>query len=296
MPNAGDWAQDIKQRVQSYQDQAVISRERDAGLNQRRLDNKQRIAQDAADARNRQGYGWNQQEMDASLQMAEQSRQQQQQGLGMLNRQMDTSRQSAASNAMLAGGQQAQGLQTSLAGLARGGPVGALAARDGAAMGNALAGQQVLGQAQALRAQEAAQAANQYGSAAAEMRQGDAQARGVAQGAAEARANSYMTGMQQNEARSEFGEGLGANMYGAEMQAAANARSREEQARELAEKARRQAEDTDNQKAGADRALLGTAISFAGKYYRKYGGGIGQDGKSINSPTDSSQNSDDGKS
>jgi len=170
----------------------------------------------AQGARDRGGYALDEGQWSAFGGVDSSGRADQSAYLGMLRGQMDTSRQSVASNALLAGAQQGQGLQTSLAGLARGGPVGALAARDGAAMGNALSGQQAIGQAQALRAQEAAQASSQYGAASAAMVGADQAAQRQGASWAEDQARARLTNAQQNAARERSFEGLRQDVLGAQ--------------------------------------------------------------------------------
>ncbi len=155
----------------------------------------------AMGARDRQGYQYDDRQYGESLAQAQQARGQQQQGLGLLRDQMDLSQSSAASRAVLAGGQQAQGAQSSLATVARGGAMGRIAAQTQAARGNIAIGQQAAGQANVVRQQEAQRAGLAYGQQATAMREGDAATRGLEAGAAEGKAGSAFQNDAANAAR-----------------------------------------------------------------------------------------------
>lgn len=185
----------------------------------------------AADAAvNRSGYLFNDQQYNQAQANAAQARGQQQQGLDMLRSQMGPGG-SAASAAVAASTQRNAGLQTSLSGLARGGAVGQMAARDQAAYGNAVAGQQGAAAAGIIREQEREQAALQYGQQAGAMRAGDDAMRGVAQGYANAQHGARMGMDELNASRQRGYEAMRGNVYGANQQAAQGAMGLEQQRR-----------------------------------------------------------------
>lgn len=198
----------------------AAARQSYGGSQQAFRDEAEGLRAGAQAARGREGFALNEGQWAAFGGVDAAGRSAQQDYLGMLRGQMDTSRQSVASNALLAGNQQGQALQGSLAGLARGGAGGALAARDGAAMGNALSGQTAYGQAQALRADEAAAAANQYGAAAAAMAAGDQSRQRQGAAWAEEQAKSRLTNAQQNAGRERSFEGLRGDVLGAQQKSA----------------------------------------------------------------------------
>jgi hypothetical protein len=204
----------------SPEQRQAAARQSYGGSQQAFRDEAEGLRAGAQAARGREGFALNEGQWAAFGGVDAAGRSAQQDYLGMLRGQMDTSRQSVASNALLAGNQQGQALQGSLAGLARGGAGGALAARDGAAMGNALSGQTAYGQAQALRADEAAAAANQYGAAAAAMAAGDQSRQRQGAAWAEEQAKSRLTNAQQNAGRERSFEGLRGDVLGAQQKSA----------------------------------------------------------------------------
>jgi hypothetical protein len=203
----------------------------------------------AADAAvNRGGYLFNDQQYNQAQANAAEARGQQQQGLDMLRYQMGNG-PTEATRAMAASAERNAGLQTSLAGLARGGAVGQMAARDQMQLGNAQAGQQAAQQAGILRAQEQEQAALQYGQQAGAMRAGDDAMRGVAQGYSNAQHGARMGMDELNASRQRGYEALRGNVYGQNQAAAQGAMGLEQ--------ARRGMEDGD------------TAAQYAGDQRRK---------------------------
>jgi hypothetical protein len=217
----------------------------------------------AMEARGRQGYQYDDAHYGESMAQAQQARGQQQQGLGMLRDQMDLSQSSAASRAVLAGGQQAQGAQSSLATVARGGAMGRIAAQAQAARGNIAIGQQAAGQANVVRQQEAARATAQYGQAASAMRAGDQATMGQASQSAEDRNQSAFQNQQQNAAREKAAQQtrdaiLKANATSQQGQAANESRWR--QAEYDREQGNEEKAATDN---AAAVAALGSATSSA---------------------------------
>lgn len=185
----------------------------------------------AADAAvNRGGYLFDDRKYNEAQANAAQARGQQQQGLDMLRYQMGSG-PTEATRAMQASAESNARLQGSLAGLARGGATGQIAARDQAALGNALAGQQSAQQANIIRAQEQEQAALAYGQQAGAMRAGDDAMRGVAQGYANAQHGARMGMDELNASRQRGYEAMRGNVYGANQQAAVGAMGLEQQRR-----------------------------------------------------------------
>lgn len=178
-------------------------------------DAKKRLGAKADDAMGRQGYGYNLDQYNEARGLAGVDRQQQMQGLGMLRDQM-TARRTAGSEAIQQGAERAAARQSSLATLARGGMLGEVAANQQANAGNLMAGQVAGGQMQALRAQEAQQAALQYGQAANQIRSLDAATQAQAGTAAEAQAANRMRTDEQNAARQRDAEALRASVLGAQ--------------------------------------------------------------------------------
>jgi hypothetical protein len=213
-------------------------------------------------ARGRGGFALDESQWSAFGGVDDAGRTDQQRGLEMLRNQMDASRQSVGSNAILSGSQAAQGMQASLAGLARGGAVGQMAARDQMQLGNMQMGQAAYGQAGALRAQEAAQASNQYGAAAASVTAADQQRQREAAQWAEAQAASRMTNAKQNAARERGFEGLRSGALSAQQSSAQN------QATDFANNEARRwaiAQGDAAAKAAADAAIVGAIGSGAAK-------------------------------
>lgn len=176
---------------------------------------KKRLGSKADDAMGRQGYGYDLNQYNESRGLADVDRQQQMQGLDMLRDQM-TARRTAGTEAIQQGAANAAARQSSLATLARGGMLGEVAANQQANAGNLLAGQVAGGQAAALRAAEAQQAALQYGQAAGQIRSLDAASQAQAGSAAEAQAANRMRTDEQNAARQRDAEALRASVLGAQ--------------------------------------------------------------------------------
>ena len=175
----------------------------------------------AADASiQRGGYLYDDRNYQQAQDNAAQSRGQQEAGLSMLRDQMDMSRGTAATDAIRRGASQSAAMQSSLAGLARGGLVGQQAARAQAYGGNLLAAQQAAQASGVVRAGEAQQAGLMYGQAAGQMRSGDDAARGVAQQYANDKLSSSMSADEQNAARQRAYESMRMGVYGANQQAA----------------------------------------------------------------------------
>ena len=178
-------------------------------------DAKRRLGAKADDAMGRQGYGYDLNQYNEARGLAGVDRQQQMRGLDMLRDQM-TARRTAGSEAIQQGAERAAARQSSLATLAQGGMLGEVAANRQANAGNLLAGQVAGGQMQALRAQEAQQAALQYGQAAGQIRSLDAATQAQAGTAAEAQAANRMRTDEQNAARQRDAEALRASVLGAQ--------------------------------------------------------------------------------
>lgn len=176
---------------------------------------KKRLGAKADDAMGRLGYGYDLNQYNEARGLAGVDRQQQMQGLDMLRDQM-TARRTAGTEAIQQGAAAAAARQSSLATLARGGMLGEVAANQQANAGNLLAGQVAGGQAAALRAAEAQQAALQYGQAAGQIRSLDAASQAQAGTAAEAQAANRMRTDEQNAARQRDAEALRASVLGAQ--------------------------------------------------------------------------------
>lgn len=176
---------------------------------------KRRLGAKADDAMGRLGYGYDLGQYNEARGLAGVDRQQQMQGLDMLRDQM-TARRTAGTEAIQQGAAAAAARQSSLATLARGGMLGEVAANQQANAGNLLAGQVAGGQAAALRAAEAQQAALQYGQAAGQIRSLDAATQAQAGTAAEAQAANRMRTDEQNAARQRDAEALRASVLGAQ--------------------------------------------------------------------------------
>lgn len=163
---------------------------------------------------NRAGYQMDPTQYNGAMAQAQQARQSQQYGLSQLRQLADPTQQSAASNALMLQADQGARMQQGLAGLALGGPAAQVAAQRQAVNAGLYGGQQAAQQASILRANEAAQAAGQYGQVAGQMRAGDMSGQGLAGQYAQADFGNRMRNDEMNAARQRSLEGTRAGYMG----------------------------------------------------------------------------------